>query len=75
MIGEFAQKDGDAVAALAVNLNTTASVKVTFDLPEGYKTVKVVSPIDGSETVAPEKAMKDGFWIIPGHGKLFVFEK
>ena len=75
MIGEFAQKDGDAVAALAVNLNTTASVKVTFDLPEGYKTVKVVSPIDGSETVVPEKAMKDGFWIIPGHGKLFVFEK
>ncbi|MBQ9813359.1 MAG: hypothetical protein IJM54_08595 [Thermoguttaceae bacterium] len=75
MIGEFAQKDGDAVAALAVNLDRGASVKVTFDLPEGYKTLKIVSPIDGSESVVPEDAVKDGFWIIPGHGKLFVLEK
>ena len=75
MIGEFAQKDGANVAALAVNLNIAASVKVTFDLPDGCKTLKVVSPIDGSESIVPEDAIKDGFWIVPGHGKLFVLEK
>ena len=75
MIGEFAQKDGENVAALAVNLNFSTSVKIRFDVPEGYSTVKIVSPIDGSETIATQEDLADGFWIIPGHGKLFILEK
>ena len=75
MIGEFAQKEGENVAALAVNLNFATSVKINFELPDGYKTCKVVNPIDGSESVASEEDLAGGFWIIPGHGKLFVFEK
>ncbi|MDD3588769.1 MAG: hypothetical protein PHO46_00660 [Thermoguttaceae bacterium] len=75
MIGEFAQKDGENVAALAVNLNTSATERLYFEFPEGYKTLKVVSPIDGSESVVTDKQFERGFWILPGHGVLFVFEK
>ena len=75
MVGEFAQKDGDRVAALAVDLSFSRSVKINFEIPDGYKTVKVVSQLDGSETAVSEESLKEGFWIIPGHGKLFVFEK
>ena len=75
MIGEFKQKEGENVAALAVNLNISISERIYFELPDGYKTLKVVSPIDGSETVVADEQLKDGFWILPGHGKLFVFEK
>ncbi len=75
MVGEFAQNNGENVAALAVNLNFGRSVKVNFEIPDGYKTVKVVSPLDGSEEIVSEEDLKAGFWIIPGHGKLFVFEK
>ena len=75
MIGEFKQKEGENVAALAVNLNISISERIYFELPDGYKTLKVVSPIDGSETVVTDEQLKDGFWILPGHGKLFVFEK
>lgn len=75
MIGEFAQKEGNNVAALVVNLDFASSEKIFFDMPEGYDVVKTISPVDGSETVVSDEEFKAGFWIIPGHGKLFVFEK
>ena len=75
MIGEFKQKDGENVAALAVNLNISISERLYFEFPDGYKTLKVVSPVDGSESVVSDERVKDGFWILPGHGRLFVFEK
>jgi len=75
MVGEFAQKDGDKIAALAVNLNVATSVRVFFEKPDGYSTVKVVTPVDGSEIVVKDEELQNGLWIIPGHGKLFVFEK
>ncbi|MGI6402432.1 MAG: hypothetical protein ACOX0A_10085 [Thermoguttaceae bacterium] len=75
MVGEFAAKEGDALAALVVNMSLETSVKVTFQKPAGYSTLKVVSPIDGSEKVVSDEDFAEGFWIIPGHGTLFVLEK
>lgn len=76
MVGEFVRKDcGDKIAAMIVNLDFATSEKISFDLPEGYKTVKTVSPVDGKEITLDEDDMKKGLWIIPGHGMLLVFEK
>ncbi len=75
LVGEFAQKDGDKIAALAVNINVGTSERIFFEKPEGYSTLKVVSPVDGKESVVKDEDLANGFWIIPGHGKLFVFEK
>ena len=75
LVGEFAEIGGDSVAAMVVNLNFGSSIKVTFDKPNGFSTLKTISPIDGSETVVSEEKLKSGFWIIPGHGTLFVWEK
>lgn len=76
MVGEFAAKDGDDVAALVVNMNLASSVKVTFDKLEGYSTLKIISPVDGSEEIVDaDEDFEDGFWLIPGHGTLFVWQK
>ncbi len=75
MIGEFAQIDGENVAALAVNLNFGSSVKIRFELPDGFSKGKVLSPVDGSETEIDVQTLENGFWLLPGHGRLFVFEK
>ena len=76
-VGEFESLDGNAVAALAVNMDFDSSVCLTFEKPQGFNTLKVVSPVDGSEKIIDneEAFQKEGFWIIPGHGTLFVWEK
>ncbi|MBQ6826934.1 MAG: hypothetical protein IJO46_02885, partial [Thermoguttaceae bacterium] len=75
MVGEFAQKDGDSVAAMVVNLNFGTSTKVKFAKPDGFSTLKIVSPVDGVARPVDEAALEAGFWILPGHGTLFVLEK
>ncbi len=76
-VGEFERLDGNAVAALAVNMDFESSVCLTFEKPQGFNTLKVVSPVDGSEKIIDNEDafQKEGFWIIPGHGTLFVWEK
>ncbi|MGN0930788.1 MAG: hypothetical protein ACI4NP_03630 [Thermoguttaceae bacterium] len=76
-VGEFERLDGNAVAALAVNMDFDSSVCLTFEKPQGFNTLKVVSPVDGSEKIIDNEDAfrKEGFWIIPGHGTLFVWEK
>lgn len=75
MVGEFAQKDGDSVAAMVVNLNFGTSVKAKFAKPDGFSTLKIVSPVDGVARPVEEAELDAGFWILPGHGTLFVWEK
>ena len=75
MVGEFAQKDGDSVAAMVVNLNFGTSTKVKFAKPDGFSTLKIVSPVDGVARPVDEAEREVGFWILPGHGTLFVWEK
>ena len=75
LVGEFEEIGGESVAAMVVNLSFESSVKIKFDTPEGYKTLKVVSPITGKDDVVSEEKLEAGFWIIPGHGTLFVWEK
>lgn len=75
MLGEFAQKDGDSIAAMVVNLNFGTSTKVKFAKPDGFSTLKIVSPVDGVARPVDEAEREAGFWILPGHGTLFVWEK
>ena len=76
MVGEFAGgPDGNRVAALAVNLNVGVSVRVKFDSPAGYGPPKTVSPVSGREEDPAPEELEEGFWILPGCGKLFVFER
>ena len=74
-VGEFQARDGDDLAALVVNMDIDASVKVTFDKPAGYGALKRVSPVDGTEESVTDEDRAGGFWIIPGHGTLFVWKK
>jgi len=75
MVGEFERKDGKAGrAALAVNLDMSSSIKVFFERPDGFSTVKLISPVDGSEETFDDERLSKGFWILPGHGLLFIFE-
>ncbi|MBQ4194599.1 MAG: hypothetical protein II622_00690, partial [Thermoguttaceae bacterium] len=76
MVGEFAgDPDGNRVAALAVNLNVGVSVRVKFDSPAGYGPPKTVSPVSGREEDPAPEELEEGFWVLPGCGKLFVFER
>lgn len=74
MIGEFQAREGNSIAAMAVNLSPSAAVKIYFDKPDGYKTLKIVSPVDGWDEPIDDERLEDGFWILPGHGTLFVLE-
>lgn len=74
-IGEFESEADGRVAALVVNMSMESSVKIAFDRPEGFRTLKTVSPVDGSETPVADEENARTFWIIPGHGALFVWEK
>ena len=74
-VGEFQAREGDDLAALVVNMDIDASVKVAFDKLEGYDKLVRVSPVDGSEEVVAPGDLANGFWIIPGHGTLFVWKK
>ena len=75
LVGEFEEINGESVAAMVVNLSFASSVKVNFTKPDGYKTLKVVSPVTGKDAVVSDEKLQDGFWIIPGHGTLFIWEK
>ena len=50
-------------------------MKVAFDKLEGYDKLVRVSPVAGSEEVVAPGDLANGFWIIPGHGTLFVWKK
>ena len=74
LVGEFEALDGNSVAAMVVNMDFAASVKVKFQKPEGRDVLKLVSPVDGKATVVDQEAQDAGFWILPGHGSLFIWE-
>ena len=69
------EEEGESVAALVVNMRLETSVKVKFAKPDGYRLLKTISPVDGTEEEVNDEEFQSGFWIIPGHGTLFVWEK
>ena len=75
LVGEFEALDGASVAALVVNLDFESSVKITFEKPSGYGALKTISPLDGSATEASAEQIESGFWLLPGHGTLFILER
>ena len=75
LVGEFEEEEGENVAALVVNMSLETSVKVKFAKPDGYRLLKTISPVDGTEEEVNDEEFQSGFWIIPGHGTLFVWEK
>lgn len=71
MVGEFKSKDGTHDAVMVVNLNFGRSVKVDFDFVKKYERIEGVSANDGHII---EKVPVNGWWILPGHGSLFLLK-
>ncbi|MDO5554471.1 MAG: hypothetical protein Q4G68_11995 [Planctomycetia bacterium] len=71
MLGEFRAKEGQGLAFMIVNLDFSHSVKVDPKLAAEGRSLQVVSPITGS--VSGERP-SSGWWILPGHGMLFIVE-
>ncbi|MDO5580568.1 MAG: hypothetical protein Q4G69_05500 [Planctomycetia bacterium] len=71
MVGEFKARDGSHEAIMAVNLNFGRSVKIDFDFIKKYEKIEGISPNDGHRI---EKTPVNGWWILPGHGSLFLLK-
>lgn len=70
LVGQFKAKDGSHDAVMVVNLNFGRSVKVDLKPIQEGKTITAISPIDGQ----PEEMPHNGWWILPGHGRLFLMK-
>ena len=71
MVGEFRSKEDSRRAVMIVNLNFGRSVKVDFQALDGYHVAGAFNPVANKIGERPET----GWWILPGHGTLFLLEK
>ena len=71
MVGEFRSKSDSRRAVMIVNLNFGRSLKVDFETADGYRIVGAFNPVAAKVNDRPET----GWWILPGHGTLFILEK
>ena len=71
MVGEFRSKEDSRRAVMIVNLNFGRSVKVDFQTLDDYHVVGAFNPVASKIEERP----KTGWWILPGHGTLFLLEK
>lgn len=69
MVGEFKSKNGSHDAVMVVNLNFGRSVKVDFDFTKKDAVVEGISANDGHRI---EEMPVNGWWVLPGHGSLFL---
>ncbi|MBR5627433.1 MAG: hypothetical protein IKW74_07425, partial [Thermoguttaceae bacterium] len=74
MVGEFdsLQNTGDK-AVMIVNLNFAQPLLVKFDLVSESGTLEVVNAATGTANAVEEAG--NGFWILPGHGTLFLVKE
>ncbi|MBQ3387604.1 MAG: hypothetical protein IJG60_00145 [Thermoguttaceae bacterium] len=71
MVGEFRSKEDSRRAVMIVNLNFRRSLKADFQTQDGYHVTGAFNPVANKISDRPET----GWWILPGHGTLFVLEK
>ena len=71
MVGEFRSKEDSRRAVMIVNLNFGHSLKVDFQALDGYHTVGAFNPV----AVKIDERPETGWWILSGHGTLFLLEK
>ena len=71
MVGEFRSKEDSRRAVMIGNLNFGRSVKVDFQALDGYHVAGAFNPVANKIGERPET----GWWILPGHGTLFLLEK
>ncbi|MBQ3387605.1 MAG: hypothetical protein IJG60_00150 [Thermoguttaceae bacterium] len=71
MVGEFRSKEDSRRAVMIVNLNFGRSLKVDFQALDGYRVTGAFNPVANKINERPET----GWWILPGHGTLFILEK
>ena len=70
LVGQFKAKDSSHDAVMVVNLNFGRSVKADLKPVAEGKSITAISPVDGQ----PEEMPKNGWWILPGHGRLFLLK-
>ena len=71
MVGEFRSKEDSRRAVMIVNLNFGRSHKVDFRPLDGYRVTGAFNPVADKIGERPTS----GWWLLPGHGKLFLLEK
>ena len=71
MVGEFRSKEDSRRAVMIVNLNFGRSVKVDFRALDGYRVAGAFNPV----AIKIDERPETGWWILPGHGTLFLLEK
>lgn len=74
MVGEFESLKDNSRAAMVVNLDVERSVLANFEKPEDAKTILQVSPVDAQARELTDEDVAQGFWLLPGHGALFIFK-
>ena len=68
MVGEFKHSNGDSFVMI-VNLSLERSASFTLTTRQPYKSIKIVSAVDGSLSPFDQKA---GLWLVAGQGVLLA---
>lgn len=66
MVGEFRHANGDRYVML-VNLSLERSAKFSLTAERGFKTMQIISAVDGSLSTFDQK---NGLWLVAGQGVL-----